>query len=1095
MSDVKVDEWLRELGLSQYAQSFAANDIDFEVLADLSDADLKEIGVASLGHRKRLLSAATHIRSPSPAKPVEPALSEVGERRQVTILFADLCGFTTLSQSLDPEEICDLVARFTALADGIVLGYGGTVDKHIGDAVMALFGAPVAHDDDPLRAARAALDIHAELARTSGGSPRELLAHIGVASGEVIAGGLNRMGAPDYTVLGESVNLAARLVALAGPGQTLLSEGVYRAVADRCLCEPLGESQVKGFAAPVCIWRLSGPAEPAPASRSPFVGRVAEIEQFKGVLAATIAGRSGHAIHVRGEAGIGKTRLVEEMRRLAEAGGFVTHRGLILDFGVGKEQGALRTLLFSLLGLPLIATDEARRQKVDELLAAQVVAEERRPFLHDMLDLEQTGEWRKLYEAMDNSARIRGRRAVIAAVAARACAESPTFVIVEDLHWADAPLLAHLAALATALADGAGLMVLTSRIEGDPIDAAWRASCRGTSFATLDIGPLRADEALALAGGFIDATQRVARACIERAGGNPLFLEQLLRHAREGAAEAIPPSLRSLVLARMDRLPARERQAFQAAAVIGQRFDLGLLRQLIGDPGYVCDGLVGHALVLPEGEDFLFAHALIQEGAYASLLRSTRKTLHLKAAEWFEGKDSLLRAQHLDRADDERAAGAYLAAALSQRSVFRVEAALRSAERGLQIARTEGDRHELMCLIGDVQRDRGEIGASVASYRAAVEAASDARMRCRAELGLAEGLRVNEGLDEALTLLDRAQETAESEQLVADLARLHHLRGNIYFPIGNIEGCKVEHELGLDYAKRSGSAEAEARALGGLADAAYAQGKMRTAFGYFSRCVDLCQQHGFGRIEVANRSMVGFSRAYLNEPLQARADGDAAARVAAMVGQPRAELLGETMGVLGSYEMADFEAMQVYLTRALRLVRQLGAKRFEAQALELQARMMLDRGERAEAEALLREALAMCHDAGTQFCGPKVAGALSRAVEDPAERATFLAEGEAMLKRGSVGHNHLWFYRDAIEANLAARDAGGAMNYVRALEDYTRDEPLPWAEIFAARGRALVNALRGMDDAVAATLREIRDALQRAGLRPFLPAIEAALAR
>src|SRR5580698_2220859 len=129
MPYVKVDEWLRELGLLQYAQSFAANDIDFEVLAELSDADLKEIGVASLGHRKRLLSAAASIRTPSPAKSVEPSLSEVGERRQVTILFADLCGFTTLSQSLDPEEIRDLVARYTALLDGIVVSYGGTLDK------------------------------------------------------------------------------------------------------------------------------------------------------------------------------------------------------------------------------------------------------------------------------------------------------------------------------------------------------------------------------------------------------------------------------------------------------------------------------------------------------------------------------------------------------------------------------------------------------------------------------------------------------------------------------------------------------------------------------------------------------------------------------------------------------------------------------------------------------------------------------------------------------------------------------------------------------------------------------------------------------
>ena len=149
--------------------------------------------------------------------------------------------------------------------------------------------------------------------------------------------------------------------------------------------------------------------------------------------------------------------------------------------------------------------------------------------------------------------------------------------------------------------------------------------------------------------------------------------------------------------------------------------------------------------------------------------------------------------------------------------------------------------------------------------------------------------------------------------MVNELARLHHLRGNIFFPLGNIDGCREEHERGLDYARRSGSPEAEARALGGLADAAYAQGKMRTAFDYFSRCVALCQQHGFGRIEVANRSMVGFSRIYLNEARQANEDGDAAARAAALVGQPRAELLGETMGVFACYELADFDSMQAYL--------------------------------------------------------------------------------------------------------------------------------------------------------------------------------------
>jgi hypothetical protein len=183
------------------------------------------------------------------------------------------------------------VGRYTALVDGIVVGYGGTVDKHIGDAVMALFGAPRAHDDDPMRAARAALDIHEALGRMSVHTIRPLQAHVGIASGEVVAGILGRAEASDYTVLGDSVNLAARLVAAAGPGETLLSDGVYRALSGRGVCDALGEIQLKGFEAPTRAWRLRGlSAEPLVATRSAFVGREAELEQFKSILSACPVG-------------------------------------------------------------------------------------------------------------------------------------------------------------------------------------------------------------------------------------------------------------------------------------------------------------------------------------------------------------------------------------------------------------------------------------------------------------------------------------------------------------------------------------------------------------------------------------------------------------------------------------------------------------------------------------------------------------------------------------------------------------------------------------------------------------------------------------
>jgi tetratricopeptide (TPR) repeat protein len=696
---------------------------------------------------------------------------------------------------------------------------------------------------------------------------------------------------------------------------------------------------------------------------------------------------------------------------------------------------------------------------------------------------------------MDNVQRNRGKRELATALAAHACCGTSTLMIVEDLHWADPQVLGQLAALASAVADGPGLLVMTSRVEGDPLDAAWRASCRSTPLATIDLGPLRGDEALSLAGGFIDATHSVALACIERAGGNPLFLEQLLRNAEEGSMDAVPASIQSLVLARMDRLAQRDRQAFQAAAVIGQRFDLALLRHLVEIPDYVCDGLIGNALVLPEGDDFLFAHALIQEGAYSSLLRSRRRELHRQAAEWFAEQDLTLHAQHLDRAEDARAAKAYLKAAITQRAAFHVDAALRLADRGLEVAQADDDRHALICIKGELLRDLGDIASSVATYRLAITTSPDEAALSQAQLGLAEGLRVSEGLDEALELLDQAQHAAERHDMVAELARIHHLRGNIFFPLGNIDGCREEHERGLRFAQRSGSPEAEARALGGLADAAYAQGKMRSAFEHFSRCVALSRQHGFGRIEVANRSMVGFSRIYLNEAMQAKEDGDAAARAAALVGQPRAELLGETMGAFACHELGDFNSMRDYLGRTMQLARQLGARRFEAQGLEMQARILLDTGQRAEAAEMLREALAICREAGTQFCGPKVTSALSRTVDDPAERAALLAEGKEMLGRGAVGHNHLWFYRDAIEALLSAGDGARALEYVAALENYTRAERLPWSDLFATRGRLLAGAARGsVDDGMRDELVRIRTALRDAGLRAFLPKIEAALA-
>ena len=252
-------------------------------------------------------------------EPAAPRTAEIGsgERRQVAILFADLSGFTELSTTLDAEELRDLVGRFFDAVDGVVENYGGTVDKHIGDAVMALFGAPVAHDDDPGRAVRAALDIHEAVAGLGAETGRDLAVHVAIASGEVVAGGVGSDERREYTVMGDAVNLAARLDELARPGETLISEAVWRLVSPLVDGEARGEVALKGIAKPVRAWRVVGlRGAGVGGQRSRLVGRRAEVRQFEGVVGACRESGRGQAVLVRGEAGIGKTHLAGEFAEI-----------------------------------------------------------------------------------------------------------------------------------------------------------------------------------------------------------------------------------------------------------------------------------------------------------------------------------------------------------------------------------------------------------------------------------------------------------------------------------------------------------------------------------------------------------------------------------------------------------------------------------------------------------------------------------------------------------------------------------------------------------------------------------------------------------
>jgi class 3 adenylate cyclase/tetratricopeptide (TPR) repeat protein len=1101
--DVDVAAWLRNLGLPQYEQVLRDHAIDAEVLPDLTDEHLKELGLP-LGHRLKLLKAIAALRVATELRPntgttptraaAEGATLGEGDWRQVTVLFADLAGYTRLSSELDAEQVHAVLERFFSVIDGIVVDHGGTIDKHIGDCVMAIFGAPAAHGNDAERAVRTALAILDAMPELSGELRRQLDVHIGVACGQVVASGTGSASHREYTVTGESVNLAARLAEAAAPGDILISEAVRRALEERLDCAGAGALSVKGFAEPVQAWRLDG-LRPPGRDRRPFVGRRSEIAQFQATLRACLEAGRGQTVHLRGEAGIGKTRMVEEFRRAACAADFAAHAGLVFDFGSGTGRDAVRALVRSLLGLDLAAGVEARRTTLEGALADGLTASDDAVFLYDLLDLPPPTPLRALTDAMDNATRNEGKRRVVCGLVRRLSAQQPLLLALEDLHWADRLTLAHAAELAVTVADCPAVLVLTSRLEGDPLDHGWRAATRGAPLTTIDLAPLRREEALALASALGAADDQLARACVERAGGHPLFLEQLLRGASETTLSEIPASIHSIVLARMDALEAPDKRALQAASVLGKRFQLAALQHLLDGPTYDCGGLLRHHLIQLEGDGFLFAHALIQEGVYASLLRPARALLHRRAAEWFAGRDETVRAEHLDRAGDEEAPRAYFVAAREQTAAYRNERALRLVDRGLELACGRTDTHALACLRGELLHDLGSIADAVAAFEQALAVGADDAERCRARIGLAAGMRVADRLDQALATLAEAEAEAARAELSAELSRIHHLRGNVCFPLGDLESCLHEHERALELARRAGSSELEARALGGLGDAEYARGRMITAHRHFSGCVDLARSLGLGRIEVANLAMLGASGMCFQPLSQAVSAYLAAKEAAVRVGHQRAELISVGGLSVLLLQMAEVRRAREYAEQAQALLRRLGAWRFEAHILWQLGEAHRQEGNRREATDLLRQALAISRDTAFGYVGPGILGTLALATDDPDERRAALAEGEAALGAGAVSHNHLFFYRDAMAASLALGDWDSAERYAAALEDYTRPEPLPWAQFYIARGRAVAAHGRGRrDPGLTAELACLRDEGQRLGLRIALPQIQAALA-
>jgi tetratricopeptide (TPR) repeat protein len=578
----------------------------------------------------------------------------------------------------------------------------------------------------------------------------------------------------------------------------------------------------------------------------------------------------------------------------------------------------------------------------------------------------------------------------------------------------------------------------------------------------------------------------------ERSGGNPLFLEQLL-HADEGG-EGLPGTVQNVVLARMDKLEAEDRQALRAASVFGQRFAIDALRRLSGLPDYDCRPLVAQGLVRPSGEEFLFSHALVREGAYSSLPGSERRELHRRAAEWFADRDPVLTAEHLDRAEDEAAAAAYLAAAKGQARLYRYEHALRLAERGMEIASEAVDRFALACCRGELLLDLGEVARAGAAYEEALALADDDAARCRARLGLASVKRMTDDLDGALADVEMAEAIAERLDMPEEAAKAHFLHGNLLFTRGDLEGCLREHQRSLELARRVGSPELEAAALGGLGDAEYMRGRMLSAKERFQRCVELADKHGFGRISVANRPMLANMFWYAGDVEAMLHEALIAVDEAARVGHQRAELIAYMNVSVALHYRLEIDGAIEQMDAALQLSRKINSSRFEAESIAHRAPSLRLAGRHIEALADLEKAVIYFRRMGTAYFGPWALGFLAATTEDEETRHNALAEGEALLAGSTVCHNHLNFRKEAIDACLAAGDWDEALRHAAALEDFARDQPFAWTTFFVARGRALAAHGQGRRDAeLVAELERLREEGKRYGFLVALPPIEAAL--
>ncbi|MBT3700336.1 MAG: AAA family ATPase [Alphaproteobacteria bacterium] len=1012
--------------------------------------------------------------TPTSPTPPEPVSSEA-ERRQLTIMFCDLVGSTALSEAMDPEDLARLISDFQDACTKAIKKYDGYVARLMGDGLLVYFGYPLAHEDDPERAVRAGLDIVETVPKIQ--SAQKLSVRVGIATGLVVVGDLvGEASSAERTVVGETPNLAARLQSLAEPDTVVVAPSTRKMLGGIFAFSDLGRHELKGLTEPVNAWRADGLQQSGSrfeayhgGNLTPLVGRSEEIAflQEKWHLAKS---GEGQAVTLSGEAGIGKSRILEAVQSFVGSDGAPS---LQLQCSPHHQSTALYPFV-DFLGRAIRSNqNQDPHTNLKELLtSADIEIPEAPALIAKLLLLPDTDR----YPAMSEDAQWQRNATlgIIADLIFGLAQNKPMLVVFEDAHWIDPTSLDLLGMLLDKTRSASLLFLVTFRPEFDP---PWHGMGH---VAQLNLNRISRSQCSQIVDNILarqKIPEQVLKHILEKTDGVPLYVEEMTKailssgqladidSASATLSMSIPSNLQDSLMARLDQLTSAKEVA-QAGAVIGREFSHDLVAAIAGlgeaELSSELDKLIEAELIFrrgwPPNQVYVFKHALVQDTAYSSLLRDKRRTLHKAVAITLEAgiiansqTEPETLAFHLSECGDEARA-----------SVYWETAARRSQER---LSHTEAAAHFDKALSG-VGPDK------VRELQLCLDLIASQRM-----LGVSE---------HTLKTLERAEPLAHAD---IDKANIFVQFGNLYFLSGESEKAQASHEKVLEITRRTLLPELECRALSGLVDVHYMRGHMVSAHPQAEECVARARKYGLDDVVINNLPALGNIRYLSQGPLAAREIHETVIAEAVGSDQWRAEMIIRFNFSAISVDCLEFEPALEHAKASLAACERIDALVWMPLMRQSILRVRHAMGENVATE--MKEVTRQALEVSPALAGPWVLGGLAQVATDPETVQDALEQATKIFAAGCVGHNQLWFYRDAIDGFLRFGLWDKATECANALDAFTAAESLIWNEFFTARGRALADHGRGRGSRD--ELRRVADMGEKLGFLYSVQAIQTAL--